>query len=289
MEPTFDIPAEVLDNRGEFAAAFFSGVKLRRARRPLEVAGRPKDYLFPALYADVRCAQGIFHCSFEAARDLLAEALGPEVLPPRMLGGRSIVAVSCYEYRKVLGVRPYNEIAIAIPLRLDGKSGPLLLGAFASGPDSGYYIASMPVTSDENRQRGHHFWNLPKVTRRIDVLEHEGLCRFDSYGADGRIDISLSVPTAGKAKAMSVSSFLATRMDGKVVRNPTAFAGDFAVRVDAATVFGARGGSQALTLGEGEASAVLRRLKAETRALQTRYAISMNSYFDLPLGAHEGD
>ena len=100
----------------------------------------------------------------------------------------------------MLGLRPYNEIAIAIPLRLDGRSGPALLGAFAAGPDSGYYIACMPVTSDENRMRGHHFWNLPKISRRIDVAVAEGLCRFDSYGEKGELDISLSVPISGRRK-----------------------------------------------------------------------------------------
>ncbi len=184
---------------------------------------------------------------------------------------------------------PYNEIAIAIPLRLDGKSGPTLLGAFAAGPNSGYYIACMPVTSDENRMRGHHFWNLPKISRRIDVAEAEGFCRFDSYGEGGELDISLSVPISGRPKAMAVRSFLATRQGGKIMRNPTAFEGDFAINLDAATIIGAKGGAQALTLGKGEASDILRRLVAETRALQTRFTSSMSSCFDLPPGAHEGD
>ena len=64
MEPTFDIPAETPDNRKEFTAPFFSGIKLKAARNPMTVAGVRKDYFFPTLYADVRCAQGIFHCSF---------------------------------------------------------------------------------------------------------------------------------------------------------------------------------------------------------------------------------
>ena len=289
MEPTFDIPTETLANRQEFTARLFSGLELKAARNPLTIAGVRKDYLFPTLYADVRCAQGIFHCSFDAAKAVLREALGPDAMPPRMLGGRSIVAVSCYEYRRVLGLRPYNEIAIAIPLRLDGTSGPTLLGAFAGGPDSGYYIACMPVTSDENRMRGHYFWNLPKISRRIDVSEAGGLCRFDSYGEGRELDISLSVPIVGKKKAMSVRSFLATRQDGKIARNPTAFEGDFAINLDAATILGAKRGAQALTLGKGEASEILRRIKAETRALQTRFASSMSSYFDLAPGAHEGD
>jgi hypothetical protein len=289
MNPSFDIPKNLVDNGGAFSSSYFSSLELRPAKDPLIVDGEVKDYLFPTLYADVRCAQAILHCSYAAAKDVLTEALGPEALPPRMLGGRAIVAISCYEYRCVRGVRPYNEIAIAIPVRLNGSSGAPVLGAFSGGPDSGYHIVSMPVTSDENRQRGHHFWNLPKITRRIDFEEGEGRCRFDSYNQDGEIDISLTVPTEGKVKHMSVTSFLATKKDGRVMRNPTAFDGDFAVVLDAATLVGAKAGKAALSLGAGEASDVLRRLGAELRPLQTRYAASMNSYFDLPRGAHKGE
>jgi hypothetical protein len=287
MNPSFDVPADLLDNGADFSNPFFAGLKLRRSREPLVIGKVRKDYLFPTLYADVRCAQGIFHCSFDAALALLGEALGPGIMPPRMLGGRTIVAVSCYEYRKVRGVRPYNEIAIALPMRLDGKTGIPVLGAFAGGSDAGYYIACMPVTSDENRMRGHHFWNLPKITRRIDIEEMDGLCRFDSFNEGGGLDISLAVPTGAKSRTLSVKSFLATKKEGRIQRNPTAFEGEFAVRVDASTLFGrARPGTD-LALGAGEASDILRRLSVEKRALQTRYVPSMNSFFDLPAGAHE--
>lgn len=292
MKPSYDIPPDLLDNGGDFTASLFSGLSLKKAASPLVVGGRPRDYLFPTLYADVRCAVGIFHCSLDASRAFLKAELGQDAEPPRLIGGRSIVAISCYEYRKVRGVRPYNEIAIALPLRLDGRTGIPVLGAFAGGPESGYHIASMPVTSDENRQRGHFFWNLPKITRRIDIAEEGGTCRFESYAEDGStLDLSLSVPTSGKSQAFSVRSFLATRVAGELRRNPTAFEGDFLVKLNAATLLSSREGRDrpALVLGRGEASDILRRLEAETVPLQTRYASSMNSWFDLAPGAHEGE
>jgi hypothetical protein len=206
-----------------------------------------------------------------------------------MLGGRSIVAISCYEYRKVRGVRPYNEIAVAVPVNLAGKPGLPVLGAFASGTDSGYYIAAMPVTSEENRLRGHHFWNLPKITRGIDIAEEGGSCRFISRDEDGRADFSLQVPMRGKTKLLSVRSFLAVNKGGQVLRCPTAFEGNFEMVVDASTLFGSSRKPEALTLGKGAVSDLLRRLGTELTPLQTRYAATMNSYFDLPFGAHEGD
>jgi hypothetical protein len=93
----------------------------------------------------------------------------------------------------------------------------------------------------------------------------------------------------GKPTTLSVQSFLATKKEGRIERNPTAFEGLFQVVVDAATLFGAKKGRAALTLGSGEASDLLRRLRVETRPLQTRYTASMNSYFDLPHGAHRED
>ncbi len=289
MEPTFDIPSALIDNGAEFVAPLFQGLSLSAARHPLAIDGKARDYLFPTLYADVRCAVGIFHCSFARAKDFLRERLGEDAQPPRMLGGRSIVAISCYEYRKVRGVRPYNEIAIAIPVRMDGKKGIPVLGAFSASPDSGYHIASMPVTSEENRLRGHHFWNLPKITRRIDILEGQGKCRFESFDEDGTtLDIALDVATSGKPRQFSVRSFLATKKDGVAQRNPTAFEGEFQVMVNVGTLWGARRGSPALGLGKGEASGLLRRIGAETVPLQTRYASSMNSWFDLPARDHLG-
>ncbi len=284
MKPHFDLPTELFDNEADFSHPFFAQLKVKLAKEPLLLNGKPKEYLFPTLYANVRCAQGIFHCDYKAARKLLAELLDAEAVPPRMLGGRSIVAISCYEYRSVRGIRPYNELAIAMPLRLDGKAGFPVLGAFASGPDAGYCIAFMPVTSEENRLRGRHFWNLPKITRRIDYRETADSIRFESYAEDGAtLDLSLEVPTRGKVKTLDVRSFLATKKDGRLRRSPTAFAGDFCVALHAESLFGSHRGREALMLGRGEASDVLRRLDVETRPLQTRYAASMNSYFDLPL------
>jgi hypothetical protein len=284
MLPTYDIPPELLENAEAFGDSFFSALSLREAPEPLIVEGRAKRYLFPTLYADVRCAVGIFHCSRAAAKDYVGERLGRAVEPPIMLGGRTIVAVSCYEYRSVRGVRPYNEIAVAIPLRLGPSAGLPVLGAFAQAPGSGYFIAAMPVTSEENRLRGEYFWNLPKRTRRIDIEEDESSCSFASYAADGStLDMTLRVPKEGKAKRFEVGSALFTRKGDELLRSPTAFAGDFAVTLNAATLMGPRASAApCLLLGTGEASDALRAIGVEAVPLQTRYARSMNSMFDLP-------
>src|SRR3954451_14024187 len=106
MKANPDFGAELLDNSAQFNDPFFQRFRLRRAPRPLALTESiTKDYLFPTLYADVRCAIGIFHCDYAKAHALLPH---PAMKPVRMTMGRAIVAFSCYEYRNVLGVPPYN-------------------------------------------------------------------------------------------------------------------------------------------------------------------------------------
>ena len=108
----------------------------------------------------------------EVARVSVAAAmmLHPAVKPVRMTRGRSLVAFSCYEYRNVLGVAPYNEIAMTIPVLVDpGISVPVLPMIWDGFENFGYHVFSMPVTSLENQLRGLRIWGLPKVVQRIDI------------------------------------------------------------------------------------------------------------------------
>lgn len=175
MKPTLEIPEGLLDNSASFRDPFFQRFRLRHAPRPLQLTDAiTKDYLFPTLYADVTCAVGIFLCDYDRARALLPH---PKLRPVRMTLGRSLVVFSCYEYRSVLGVPPYNEIAMTIPVLLDPKVDvpvlPMVLNVFEA---FGYYVFSMPVTSLENRIRGNEIWGLPKVTQEIDQYEEGGDC-----------------------------------------------------------------------------------------------------------------
>src|SRR6185437_11613763 len=170
MKPTLEIPDGLLDNSASFRVPFFQRFRLRHAPRPLQLTDTiTKDYLFPTLYADVTCAVGIFLCDYDRARALLPH---PKLRPVRMTLGRSLVVFSCYEYRTVLGVPPYNEIAMTIPVLLDPKVDvpvlPMVLNVFEA---FGYYVFSMPVTSLENRIRGNEIWGLPKVTQEIEQYE----------------------------------------------------------------------------------------------------------------------
>ncbi|MFL5349462.1 MAG: acetoacetate decarboxylase family protein [Hyalangium sp.] len=283
MKASQEVSAELLDNAARFRDAFFQRFSLRRAPRPLQLTDAiSKDYLFPTLYADVRCTIGIFHCDYARAKALLPP---PAMAPVRMPRGRALVAFSCYEYRQVLGVAPYNEIAMTIPVMVGTRLNvPVLPMVFSSLPGFGYYVFGMPVTSRENQLRGNKIWGLPKVTQDIDIEERDGDCVTVAYGADGRACFELRVPMSGKPKQFDVSANLYSLLEGKLLRSRTSFQGTFRVtpHMKALARRGLRPDRTYLTLGEGPEAAALRNLDIEPHPFQFRYAPSMNSAFDLP-------
>ena len=116
MQKTMHISGEIFDNESDdvFKNSFFSRFSLRHAPDPVKLPdGIKKNYLFPTFYGDVTCAIGIFLCSYQKAEALIARELHPEIKPVKITRGRSLIAFSCYEYKNVMGVAPYNEVAMA--------------------------------------------------------------------------------------------------------------------------------------------------------------------------------
>ena len=127
-----------------------------------------KQYVFPTFYADVTCAIAIFLCDYSRA---LASMPHPSMQPVKMPGGRSVVLFSCYEYKSVLGIAPYNEIAMTIPIMVGGGWSPPILPLVVDFERKGYHVFSMPVTSPQNQLRGTRIWGLPKIVEAIAVAE----------------------------------------------------------------------------------------------------------------------
>ena len=287
MKPTRTIPPELLDNRNApaFNNDFFRRFTLRHAERPLQLTGTvSKNYLFPTLYGDVRCGIGIFLCSYEKAEALVARELHPRIKPVRLTRGRSIIAFSCYEYRNVMGVAPYNEIAMAIPVMVNTAFRPpvlpMVLGSFSR---FGYYIAGMPVTSYENQVRGNKLWGLPKVTQRIDIGEEGGMCVTSAFEEDGTPYLTVRVPVHGSPIEFDESSYLYSRLDGKVLRSRTNFKATFNVTkyMNMLMKKGVTPRQSFLEIGNSPSASMLKGLEIERHPFQLRYAEHMSSCFDL--------
>jgi hypothetical protein len=287
MKIIWDIPDTMLDNDHEFNNEFYSRFALRKAAGPLQLSdGITKDYVFPTFYGDVTCAVAVFMCSYERAAALVSEKLSPLIRPVRMTRGRSLIAFSCYEYKQVMGVRPYNEIAMAIPIMVNARFNPPVLPMILNGFSRfGYYIAGMPVTSHENTIRGNKIWGLPKVTEEIDIERNGGDCLVTARDEKGATYLSLRIPMAGTPTGFDVSSFLYTRLNGRLLRSETNFKATFNVTKNMKALLHKEVKPERtfIDLGTTSFAAMLRDIEIEPYPFQFRYAEHMSACFDLPM------
>lgn len=283
MKPTTQYDATLLANEDKFNDPFFKRFTLREAPAPLQLDERiSKRYKFPTFYGDVTCAIGIFLCDYAQAKAILPD---PRMKPVSMPGSRAVVTISCYEYKNVMNVPPYNEIAMTIPVLFDAPVSvpvlPLLWGCY---PGSGYYVFHMPVTSQENNLRGNKIWGLPKVLEEIDIRQEGGDCVTNAFDDKGSRYFRLRVPMGGKPTDFDVSAWLYSKLDGKMLRGRTNFKATFNVNKNMGLLFGkgAQPERPYLEIGQGSRADVLRSLKIDPRPFQFRFAKHMNACFDMP-------
>jgi len=284
MEPTRTYQSALIENDDRFTDPFFRQFQLRHAPSPLELdGGVTKNYLFPTFYSDVTCSIGIFLCDYEAAVSLMPDS---RMKPVRMTRGRSLVTLASYIYRNVMGIPPYNEVAMTIPVMVDSWLNPpvvpMILNAFSG---FGFYVFGMPVTSMENKIRGNRIWGLPKTLNRIDISEDGDECTTVVYEEDDATPcLTVRVPTAGSPTQFDVGNNIYSVLDGRLLRGRTRFKGTFAVTKNLGQLF-AKGGTPeraCLEIGEGPSAEHLRRLRIERVPFQFRFSRSMNACFDLP-------
>jgi hypothetical protein len=283
MKPNTRIDDTHVDNAAAFTDPFFQRFELRPAPTPLELGdGISKTYSFPTFYADVMCAIAIFLCDFERAKAILPH---PSMKPVSMPRGRAVVLFSCYQYRKVMNLAPYNEIAMTMPIMVGAGPIPPLLPLVMDFKKKGYYVFSMPVTSLENQIRGTRIWGLPKIVEEIEISTEGDYCTTVARDDDGEVYFELTVPKEGSAKHFDETGYLYSMLDGQLLKSRTNFKGDFNLTSNASVLWkkGRRAETPALRLGSSSRADVLRDLRMEETAFQFRYAESMNSCFDLPV------
>lgn len=278
-KPTYD--EKVLQNEDKFTDPFYRRFKMKPFTLKLDDK-ISKTYQFPTLLGDVTCAIAIFLCSMRGAKKFMPH---PKMLPVKMTGGKSLVIFSCYEYKNVLGVAPYNEIAMTIPVMVNPSFNvpilPMLMDkAFK---EFGYYVFSMPVTSLENQLRGLKIWGLPKVVQDIDMYEEDGfnICR--AYEESGEKYFELHVPTSGEDKHFDVNFSLYSRLGDKLLQSKTCLKATFKVNMNFKQLFvKKKPDRQFLTLSNTPSGGWLRQLEIEDNAFQFRFVKGMTACFDLP-------
>ena len=283
MKPNTHIDEGLVDNAETFTDPFFQRFTPRPAQAPLELrGGLSKTYSFPTFYADVTCAIAIFLCDYLRAKAILPH---PSMKPVKMPRGRSVVLLSCYQYKNVMNIAPYNEIAMTIPIMVSAGYVPPLLPLVMDFKKQGYYVFSMPVTSLENQIRGTRIWGLPKIVEEIDISTEGDCCTTVARDENGEVYFELSVPKVGSAKHFDETGFLYSMLDGQLLKSQTNFKGNFVINTNASLLLkkGQRAEPLALKLGSSSRADVLKSMQIEEVAFQFRYAESMNSCFDLPL------
>ncbi len=283
MKPNTRLDSSLVDNSGSFTDPFFQRFQLRSSPAPIALAdGVSKAYRFPTFYGDVTCAIAIFLCDYARAEKTMPH---PSMKPVRMPGGRSVVLFSCYEYKNVMNLAPYNEIAMTIPIMVDAGYSPPLLPLVMDFKKKGYYVFSMPVTSLENQIRGTTIWGLPKIVQEIDIDTDGDNCTTVARDDRGEPYFELSVPKAGSIKHFDETGHLYSVLNGQLLKSQTNFKGDFTVNTNPSLLWkkGQRAEAPALKLGKSPRADDLRALKLEEVAFQFRFATSMNSCFDLPV------
>ena len=271
---TFD--GSLLANEEKFQDQFFERFKLKKRKIRL-TADIEKEYNFPTFYGDVTCCQAIFLCSYDAARALMPHSA---VRPVRALKKHAVMAVSCYEYKNVMGIPPYNEIAFTIAVDVEKEKSPILLPLMRNSY-SGYFVFSMPVTSRENCIRGNVIWGLPKVTQEIDIEAAGGEALVKAF-EDGTEYFRLRIPKKGKMTPMDETSYLFPKLNDVVHRAQTNFKGDFFIAKNLGVLLnpGKIPAEPFLTIGDTPCGRTLKDLQLSPLPLQTRFVEHMTACFD---------
>jgi len=277
MDILNEFDGTLLQNDDKFKDAFYRRFTLKKRKVQLGDV-MEKEYSFPTFYGDVTCAQAIYLCSYEKALKLMPHE---KIKPVRMPGGRAALAISCYEYKNVMGVPPYNEIAFMIAVEVDKEKSPVLL-PLIKGTNSGFYVFSMPVTSRENCLRGNYIWGLPKVTQKIDIFSEGDECVIKCFETDGSEYFSLRVPKSGKPKDFDATTYLFSKLNGKILKAETNFKCVMNMNVFMKTLLTKKAApdKEFLKLSDTPSGKALKELDISPLPLQFRYGEHMCSCFD---------
>ncbi len=286
MKPTLDVPPGLLDNESAFDAPFFKRFDLRRPERPIDLGdGVLKNYWFPTFYDRVGCAMTVFPCDCRRAEKLIAERLHPAVKPVSMTRGRALIAFACYQYRTVMGIPPYNEIAVTIPVMANARFRPPILPIVAGGFSRfGYFVVHMPVTSQENTLRGQRIWGLPKVTEEVRIRRDGTICETTALTAAGAPYLTVRARADGRTRRFDERLAIFSRLHGQVIVAESRFTGAFNVVQHTELLWRKRVEPDRawLELGDGPEAAFLRELDIEPHPFIFRFTEHMSSVFDLP-------
>jgi hypothetical protein len=177
------------------------------------------DVDLPIPYFDVSTVLAFFLVDREAAEAKLSSTGLQLALT---VGGRALVAIAHYEYRRT-GVGTYNEVGVALPVLPDDAPTPRnLIQALYGSVDErhlGFHILDLPVTTPAANAAGRELWGYPKFVAPIPF--HLDAKSFESSvtDPDGNGDIfTLSGRLLPSLPAPAMSLVLYSHHQGDLLR-----------------------------------------------------------------------
>jgi hypothetical protein len=219
----------------------------------------------PQKYYDWSFIMAHFPASTARVRALIpTDTLQPVELLPRV----AVVTLAAFEYRQPATLAPYNEVGIMVPVRYKPRSNvPLLPLLWPENYDVGFWIHHLPVTTEEARAAGLHFWNFPKVLAEIRFRD-VGWMRECELHEDGQHVLTLCAPV-GETRTEPRQFYAFSVMNGQVLKT----------LVDTRAPYYAWNvpGRASFELGDHEVAQQLRHLAVQNVAIAGLYATSARS------------
>ena len=125
----------------------------------------------PIVYHRARAFFATFSCPLAPLAPLLPEH---RLKPISLWPGKGLLVVAVFDYQETT-IGPYLEVGIGIPCRYRRTTAVPLFPILGERwlEDVGYWILSLPVTTDAAVQAGRAVWGYPKYLADIDIQASE--------------------------------------------------------------------------------------------------------------------
>jgi len=173
-------------------------------RKTLDIEGEPIE--FPIFYYDVRLIAAAFTVKVSELKRLLPH---PKFKPIQIWPGTGMLEIAAFEYRDT-SIGPYNELAIAIPIRF--PPGLVVPGLSAMKmmrkKRFSVYVHHLPVTTQLALKLGVRFYNYPKFLADITFQDVDDNLEVTlREGGDLILKMRAQKLTPGKSRGFDVHTY----------------------------------------------------------------------------------
>jgi hypothetical protein len=184
--------------------------------------------------------------------------------PVEVKSGLTILSIVAFEYKKIRGLKPYNEFGTFVPVNYRRNDGSM--------DDPGAYCLYLPVTSEKARWEGVNMYGFPKFVADIE-FSHRGHSSTDIVQHDGKNIVELSVRKR-KAKIVASRLFCYTYKNGSILKT--------LIEMEGYVGIGHEAGEVNLKLGDHMVSDEIRKLDLSSEAIDYGYIPKMYSLLHKP-------